>query len=232
MGAIFGGSFLLSLSGALSPGPLTVLTARESLRFGFWAGPLAALGHGLTEILMVVALALGLSALLREQGLGTAIIAITGGLFLLWTGLSTAIRARSPAGPSSPVGGQPSDLRQPTPQPLPFAARGASTPVGLIPWAAALASVSNPYWVIWWASLGTASLQESLAYGAAGALAFYSGHVMADLLWLSLIAMALARGRHLLSPGLYRALLLGFGLTLAALGSAFLVRGIALVLGQ
>ncbi len=37
--AIFATSFLVSLTGALSPGPLTTLAVREGVRRGVWAGP-------------------------------------------------------------------------------------------------------------------------------------------------------------------------------------------------
>src|SRR4030042_977661 len=83
--AIFGGSMLISLSGALMPGPLFTLSVRETLRRGFWVGPLVAIGHAIVELALVIALALGLSEFLGE-GTGTAVIAIVGGLFLLWMG--------------------------------------------------------------------------------------------------------------------------------------------------
>src|SRR3972149_43268 len=56
--AIFGGSFVISLTGALSPGPLTTLAVREGVRKGFWAGPALAAGHGIVELALVVAPAL------------------------------------------------------------------------------------------------------------------------------------------------------------------------------
>ena len=64
--AIFGGSFLIALSGALMPGPLFTLSVRETLRRGFWVGPLVATGHALIELVLVIALALGLSQFLAE----------------------------------------------------------------------------------------------------------------------------------------------------------------------
>src|SRR4030042_1193888 len=83
--AIFGGWMLISLSGALMPGPLFTLSVRETLRRGFWVGPMVATGHAIIELVLVIGLALGLSEFLGE-GTGTAAIAIVGGLFLLWMG--------------------------------------------------------------------------------------------------------------------------------------------------
>jgi threonine/homoserine/homoserine lactone efflux protein len=70
LAAIFTTSFLVSLTGALSPGPLTTLAVREGVRRGFWAGPALAAGHGAIELALVVALALGLAGWLLASGLG------------------------------------------------------------------------------------------------------------------------------------------------------------------
>ncbi|MCX7668933.1 MAG: lysine transporter LysE, partial [Anaerolineae bacterium] len=48
---------LISLSGALSPGPLTALAIGEGARAGRWAGTRLAIGHGLVEIPLVFAIA-------------------------------------------------------------------------------------------------------------------------------------------------------------------------------
>jgi threonine/homoserine/homoserine lactone efflux protein len=70
LAAIFTTSFLVSLTGVLSPGPLTALAVREGARRGFWAGPALAAGHGAIELALVVTLALGLAGLFLASGLG------------------------------------------------------------------------------------------------------------------------------------------------------------------
>jgi threonine/homoserine/homoserine lactone efflux protein len=57
---------LISLSGALSPGPLTALSISEGARAGRGSGTRLALGHGLVEIPLVFAIAYGLGAWLRQ----------------------------------------------------------------------------------------------------------------------------------------------------------------------
>ena len=81
--AIVTTSFLVGLSGAMSPGPLLAFDLRESLRIGFWAGPLVSLGHALLELLTVVLLALGLTHLFSQEAALT-VVGIPGGAFLLW----------------------------------------------------------------------------------------------------------------------------------------------------
>ncbi len=61
---IFATSIVVSLTGALSPGPLTTPAVREGVRRGFWAGPAPAAGHGAIEFALVVAL--GLNRVLDE----------------------------------------------------------------------------------------------------------------------------------------------------------------------
>ncbi len=92
LAAIFGTSFVVSLTGALSPGPLTTLAVREGVRRGVWAGPALAFGHGVIEALLVVGLALGLNQLLDRDAV-TASVALGGGAFLVWIGVRTVLTA-------------------------------------------------------------------------------------------------------------------------------------------
>ena len=93
LAAIFGTSFVVSLTGALSPGPLVTVTMREGVRRGFWAGPALAFGHGAIELVLVVGLALGLNELLDNDAV-TASVALAGGAFLVWMGATTTLQAR------------------------------------------------------------------------------------------------------------------------------------------
>jgi threonine/homoserine/homoserine lactone efflux protein len=240
--AIFGSSFLISLSGALMPGPLFTLSVRETLRRGFWVGPLLATGHALIELALVVALALGLSEFLAE-GKGTAVIAMLGGLFLIWMGyemLRTAPRQELRLAP------------QPVPVPIPIedppwravsyrqrllaAMRGSEAPgttsrirpmsAVLVP-AGVLVSVANPYWIIWWATVGMAYIDKALAHGPAGVGTFFTAHILSDFAWLSLVAFGLVTGRRLMSTPVYRGILMVCGAFLLALGTWFVYSGVS-----
>lgn len=226
LAAIFGSSLVVSLSGALSPGPLTALAVRESVDRGFWAGPALAFGHGVIELLLVIGLALGLNQVLDRDSV-TATIALLGGGFLLWLGLRTVFAAptqelrieRRPA----------EERRRGLPPP---AAGGAVLPPASAGWlavAGVAVSVGNPFWVAWWATIGTAYIVESLEYGAAGVASFYTAHIITDIAWLSLIAFVLAGGRRIMSRAIYRAVLGACGLFLLALGGWFLTSGIGYV---
>jgi len=149
-------AFGVGLSGALSPGPLSVLVVREAPRRGWWAGPLATLGHGVVELALVIALALGLSAFVGE-GRGAAVIAVVGGALLLWMGVSLlrSFRRASLADElvDLEVATRPSG-RGATRALFARGRPGVSTVVAVAS-VGAVASVANPYWVVWWATVGT-----------------------------------------------------------------------------
>ena len=210
--AIFATSFLVSLTGALSPGPLTTLAVREGMRRGFWAGPALAVGHGAIELALVVALALGLNRLLDEEWL-TATIALVGGTFLLWLGAQII---RTAPQQELVIGGQMGDGEPP--------ARAASV-LGLAASGVAV-SVANPFWILWWATVGTAYIATSLEEGAAGVGVFYGAHFLTDLGWLSVIALTLATGRRIMSRRAYQGVLVACGVFLLGLGGWFLASGL------
>ncbi len=244
--AIFATSFVVSLSGALMPGPLFTLTVRESLRRGFWAGPIVTLGHGLIELVLVVGIALGLKQFL-DEGPVTAAVALVGGVFLLWMGYhmlrtlphqtlalgGDSLALRSPSAPTPPQSGATEGSYRAR---LLAAVAGndnsgtvtggpASMTALLVP-AGVLVSVTNPYWIIWWATVAPAYMTESLEHGAAGVSSFFTAHVLSDLVWLSLVAFVLATGRRLMSKNVYRGVLGLCGVFLVVLGAWFIVSGI------
>jgi len=134
LAAIFGGSFTLALSGALMPGPLLTVTVAESARIGFRAGPLLMTGHAVLELLLVIAIVYGLGPFLKSPSV-MGIIALLGGGMLLWMGVDMV---RNSSGLS-----------------LNRQERGTHGKRRLHPvLVGILASLSNPYWTLWWATIG------------------------------------------------------------------------------
>ncbi|MBA7595080.1 hypothetical protein ES703_02039 [subsurface metagenome] len=202
---IFGTSFVVGLSGAMMPGPLLAVNISESARRGFRAGPLLVLGHGIVELLLVVALVWGLSEVLG-QSLVAGIIGVVGGLFLLGMAYALLRQARRAVAP------------------LEVSPQSARPGRRLIATGAVL-SVANPFWLIWWATVGTTWVLWSLAAGAIGVVVFYLGHILSDLGWYSMVSLVIARGKRLMSLRVYRGLLLACGVSLIGLGVYFLVSG-------
>jgi threonine/homoserine/homoserine lactone efflux protein len=89
-----------------------------------------------------------------------------------------------------------------------------------------LVSIANPYWVIWWATIGMVYLTWSRTLGATGVAAFFTGHILSDLMWYSVVSYVIATGKRIISDSIYRWLLLICGLALVGLGIFFIVTGI------
>jgi len=201
-------SFIVALSGALMPGPLLTVTVGEAVRRGFWAGPLIIVGHALLELALVLLLLVGLGAWLhRPLILGT--VGVLGAVMLAWMGVMLLKASRHSH--------------------LEFAAHNHS---GLHPvLAGVLMSVANPYWLIWWLTIGLGYVMFATRYGAPGVALFFVGHILADFAWYSLVAGAVAQGRRFLSDGIYRGFLAGCGLFLFAFGGYFGFQGVRFFLG-
>ena len=189
--------------------------------------------------MLVIGLALGLSRFLTEDPVKAG-VGIAGGLFLLWMGLH--ILSRPPEQPA--FLGQPPSPNNPgsvaysnswrrrwllTLTGGATASRSLPRMAAVLMFAAILVSVFNPAWVAWWASVGSAFISQSLEQGAAGVASFYVGHILSDILWLTLLAFVLASGRRMMSGLVYRSILAVCGLFLLGLGAYFFASGLVLV---
>jgi threonine/homoserine/homoserine lactone efflux protein len=181
---IFISSFIIALSGAMMPGPLLTATISESSQRGFRAGPLLIAGHGILELLLLVALGCGIAPFLQRDDV-FAVVAIVGGVILFWmaAGMFRSI-------PSLSLKLNPGKVK-----------RGSLLINGI------LFSIANPYWIIWWATIGFGYVLYSWRFGLAGIAFFFAGHILADLAWYSLVAAAVGKGRHLFTDRLYRGII-------------------------
>lgn len=200
---IFFSSFVIALSGALMPGPLLTITVSESTRRGAAAGPLMILGHGILELVLILILLSGLAPFLQRDEVFVA-IALAGGVILLWMALSMF---RSLPGLGLDIA----------------AAAGRRQNLIL---AGILFSLANPYWLIWWASVGLGYIIFSAQHGVPGIIAFFTGHILADLAWYTLISFGVARGRRYCSDRAYRGLIGGCAVFLLLFSGYFLASGI------
>ncbi|RJQ26558.1 MAG: lysine transporter LysE, partial [Peptococcaceae bacterium] len=164
LGAIFVTAFLVGLSGAMMPGPLLTVTIGETTRQGFRAGPLIVFGHGLLEAVLVLGLAAGLMAFLADTGVAR-VIALFGGCFLVYLGINM-IRDTLAGRVSLELRGSDSPAETGTGQ-IEQADKPKRADVTLLPLVLAgiLTSLSNPYWTLWWATIGLGYITLSLQNG-------------------------------------------------------------------
>lgn len=178
---IFATSFIVALSGALMPGPLLTVTISESPRRGLATGPLLILGHGLLELTLVAALIMGLAPLLKKPLVFTA-TALLGAMVLGWMawGMFRAL-----------------------PRLTLHSAPTTATSRNLVA-AGALLSIVNPYWSIWWVTIGLGYITHCFTFGAWGIVFFFTGHILADLAWYAAVSTAVWKGRGLITDRIYR----------------------------
>jgi threonine/homoserine/homoserine lactone efflux protein len=199
------GSFVLALSGALMPGPLLTVTVVESVRRGFMTGPLLILGHGILELALIVALVKGAASYLK-QGVVSNSISVVGGGVLFWMGLGMIMQSR----PMSLLANSPAEKEVKSAHGFHPVAEGI------------LVSASNPYWLLWWLTIGLGYLLMAMRYGIMGMVSFFVGHIMADLMWYSVVSYGVSRGRRLLTDKVYRGIIRFCGLFLILFGLWFL----------
>ncbi|NPV59508.1 MAG: LysE family transporter [Actinobacteria bacterium] len=204
--AIFFISLGVGLSGALMPGPLLTVTINESYRRGFKAAPLLVAGHAVLEASLIVLLVLGLDKVVGND-VFFGVVGLAGGAFIFWMGLGMAMDVRE--------GRLHVELRALDGKRIgPFAA-GLTT------------SLSNPYWSLWWATFGLSWLLRSMERGVAGVVSFYTGHIMADVLWYFLVGFLVVTGKRFLSDRVYNYVILACGAFLLVLGGRFMGDGLA-----
>lgn len=88
-----------------------------------------------------------------------------------------------------------------------------------------LMSVANPYWIIWWATIGLGYILYSWKFGFWGIAFFFTGHILADLSWYSLVSAAVAGGRNFLTDRLYRGLIAVCAVFLVVFAGYFVYAG-------
>lgn len=221
-GTIFATAFVVGFSGAMMPGPLLTVTIGETARRGFIAGPLIVLGHAILEIALILALVAGLAVYLTQAGV-SQVIAVVGGLFLFYMGFGMARDAwkgRVSLSLTQAEAASGRDILGDNPA-------AADNRTGLNPvWAGILVSFSNPFWSLWWATVGLGYITLALKQGIPGVASFFSGHILADACWYCFIAAAVAGGRRFLTDNIYRGILVICGVFLIGLGGYFLYTGI------
>ena len=195
--------FIVALSGVLIPGPLLVFVISKSISQGAKTGPLATIGHVIVELGLMVALLLGLSLILKEPIVQSA-VGIVGGALLIIYGLANVLKARSDLGNNN---GPPTFKY--------------NTVVGSI----LFSSILNPSVPLWWTTIGLAMLMEAfLTTSILGVALWLLGHFLADLSWYSLVSYLVSKGRKFRQDLIYKIVIIACGLVLIFFGATFILK--------
>ncbi|NLG12452.1 MAG: LysE family transporter [Elusimicrobia bacterium] len=183
--SIFLISFTIALTGALAPGPLLTMVIAKSLKYGKKTGPLVIAGHAILEVLMVIVLVMGLGKIINNPVV-IRVITVVGALILLYFGCSI-LRSLPHVSLSVPV-----------------ESFGSSTTLIL---QGITMSIANPYWSIWWVTVGLGLLLSARGLGIRGLACFLTGHILADLAWYSFISYSIGKSKKFISVNTYKKIL-------------------------
>ena len=191
-------SFLIALTGALSPGPLLTFTIYKSLKQkrGYLAGIYIVLGHATIEFVLIIALLAGTSFFIQNI-VFLMLVGTIGGIFLIIFGV-VVIRNVLKTNFDATFTFEKDNVK---------GFKGNSFIGGIV------VSLSNPFWTFWWAVIGLGfmvSFNISFA-NPLGILLFFIGHELGDMIWYLPISTFVYYGGKSLNPKVYKYILIVCG---------------------
>jgi threonine/homoserine/homoserine lactone efflux protein len=183
---------VISISGVMTPGPMFAVTVAKSYRSP-WAGPQIALGHAIIEVPLILLIYFGFAQLFGNTFV-QIVLSVAGGAMIIWMGIGMFRTRRDVI-----EGGK--DLKY------------NAVTAGII------MSATNPFFLLWWATVGSLLVMKFKAYGTAGLPVFIFTHWVCDLIWLSIVSLVIYKTKALWGKKfqewvfiLCSVLLLGFGI--------------------
>jgi threonine/homoserine/homoserine lactone efflux protein len=191
---------LITASGALAPGPLFFQTISQGTKIGARSGFIFSIAHTVVEFSLIMLLALGLLAVRNEIFIKN-IIGILGGVVLIIFGLYQILGTLKKK-----------DINQKD-----------VVPSHRLFFIGILFTMLNPYFIIWWLTVGSNLILLALEFAAlAGVVFMFLCHVWMDYVWLTAIAYFAKRGVNTIGSRWYRILIGLFGVILIYFGVLFL----------
>jgi threonine/homoserine/homoserine lactone efflux protein len=186
----------ISLSGVLAPGPVTAVVVGKGSESPH-AGALVALGHGIVEFPLIALVAWGIGTVFDAPVARTA-IALVGGVLLVVMGIDMLRAARRTE----------VEARQSERYPL---------------LAGILLSAGNPFFLIWWATVGATLVARSLEFGVGGVLALALTHWSCDLGWCYFLSALSFKGGQFFGKRFQQVVFVLCGVFLLFFGGRYVV---------
>jgi threonine/homoserine/homoserine lactone efflux protein len=198
--AALGTVVVTSLSGVMMPGPMFTVTLAKSLKSP-WAGALVALGHAIIEVPLILLVYFGLASFFQNE-IVKLVLGVLGGSMIAWMGIDL-FRARRK-----------------------IAREGRDTSYNAFV-AGILMSGLNPFFLIWWVTVGSLLLITFLdAVGTWGLPFFIIVHWLCDLAWLSIVAVTIFKTHKFWGQRLQELVFVILSAFLLYFGAMFIVIGI------
>ncbi|MBA7624735.1 hypothetical protein ES703_32147 [subsurface metagenome] len=193
---------VISFSGVMMPGPMFAVTLAKSYRSP-WAGTQIALGHAVIEVPLILLIYFGFAQFFQDN-IVRLVLSVLGSGMIIWLGISM-FRAR-----------------------VEVTQKGKDLPYNSFT-AGIITSVQNPFFLLWWATIGGMLIMRILEFGTPGLIVFVIVHWLCDLVWLSLVSTVIYRTHSLWGQKLQEWLFIACSLLLVGFGLWFLISGIQLV---
>jgi threonine/homoserine/homoserine lactone efflux protein len=198
--AALGTVIVTSLSGVMAPGPMFTVTLAKSLKSP-WTGVQVALGHAVIEVPLIVLIYFGVAHFL-QNGVVQLVLSIAGGGMIIWMGADMFRTRRK------------------------IISEGKDTRYNAFT-AGILMSGLNPFFLVWWVTVGGLLLLNFLeAVGNWALPLFVLVHWVCDLVWLSFVSVAIFKTHKFWGQKIQELVFLVLGVFLAYFGGQFIVKGI------
>ncbi len=193
---------VISFSGVMMPGPMFAVTLVKSLKSPL-AGVYVSLGHAVIEVPIILVIYFGFAHFFQNS-MVQLVLSILGGGMISWLGISM-FRART-------------ELVR-TGKDLPYHAFTAGI----------LTSGLNPFFLLWWATIGSMLIMKFLGFGITGLILFTIVHWLCDLVWLTFISVMVYKTHSLWGRKLQGWLFTVCSLLLFGFGIWFIISGVQLI---
>lgn len=160
----------ISLSGVMLPGPLTAATITKGFNDKN-AGMMIGAGHVIVELPIILLIYFGFADFITIP-LVAKVIGVIGGLFLVFMGFMVLRSLGMQLGKAADLPASP-------------------LLTGIV------MTGANPYFFLWWATIGVALIATTTQFGIVGIMVFLLVHWLCDIGWEQFVSFTVYRTRHL-----------------------------------
>ena len=193
----FASAIFISLTGVMMPGPLFAATVEKGYK-DERAGIKVAIGHGLVEFPLMALIIVSLDYVFENDMVKLG-IGLIGGTLMLFLGASM-FRGRK----NYAISGK------------------ESIPYGPVV-AGVITTATNPYFLLWWATVGAVLVLNAQFFGPIIVLVFAIVHWSCDLGWYTLTTFVVFRTKHLWTQRVHEIIFGSCGVIMMAFGVYFIL---------
>jgi len=195
-------AIIISLSGVMAPGPITAVTVSKGTQQSH-SGAIIAIGHGIVELPLMILILVGFGQFLEISWV-KVLIGVLGGLFLFNMGIGLLKSIRNT---------QISQVHQ------------QYTPLQ----AGVVLTIANPYFLIWWATIGAMLITGAYQFGIWGLIAFILVHWSCDFFWLYFLSSLSFKGGQFFGRRLQQIIFAFCGMFLLFFSGKFIYDAMAII---